>query len=159
MQAVRHQAPAHDRSQGRDVAKQVGGLLWDADDISCAGRRLDQAAQVIRSPEPPEPPNSRDGQFVCRPVHAQGYVGRHDGTQASQETSLPERDSAISAPGGRSAHRDPGDLGNAASLAGTTRPTPNQVLRRLAASGIVAMSLSQAMVLNRTGLHQRASQA
>ena len=46
-----------------------------------------------------------------------------------------------------------------ASLAGTTRPTPNQVLRRLAASGIVAVSRSQAVVLNRTGLHQRAGRA
>jgi CRP/FNR family transcriptional regulator, cyclic AMP receptor protein len=46
-----------------------------------------------------------------------------------------------------------------ASLAGTTRPTPNQVLRRLTASGIVAVSRSQAVVLNRTGLHQRAGQA
>jgi CRP-like cAMP-binding protein len=45
-----------------------------------------------------------------------------------------------------------------ASLAGTTRPTANQVLRRLAASGIVAVSRSQVVVLNRTGLHQRAGQ-
>ena len=45
-----------------------------------------------------------------------------------------------------------------ASLAGTTRPTANQVLRRLAASGIVEVSRSQVVVLNRTGLHQRAGQ-
>ena len=46
-----------------------------------------------------------------------------------------------------------------ASLAGTTRPTANQVLRRLVASGIVTVSRSQVVVLNRTGLHQRAGQA
>src|SRR5260370_14088172 len=43
-----------------------------------------------------------------------------------------------------------------ASLAGTTRPTANKVLRRLAASGIVAISRSQIVVLDRQGLHQRA---
>jgi CRP-like cAMP-binding protein len=43
-----------------------------------------------------------------------------------------------------------------ASLAGTTRPTANQVLRRLVASGIVAISRSQIVVLDRQGLHQRA---
>jgi CRP/FNR family transcriptional regulator, cyclic AMP receptor protein len=43
-----------------------------------------------------------------------------------------------------------------ASLAGTTRPTANQVLRRLAASGIVAISRSQIVVLDRRALHQRA---
>ena len=43
-----------------------------------------------------------------------------------------------------------------ASLAGTTRPTANQVLRRLVASNIVAISRSQIVVLDRTGLHQRA---
>jgi CRP-like cAMP-binding protein len=42
-----------------------------------------------------------------------------------------------------------------ASLAGTTRPTANQVLRRLAASNIVAISRSQIEVLDRPGLHQR----
>ena len=46
-----------------------------------------------------------------------------------------------------------------ASLAGTTRPTANQVLRRLVASGIVTVSRSQIVVLNRAGLHQRAGQA
>jgi CRP-like cAMP-binding protein len=43
-----------------------------------------------------------------------------------------------------------------ASLAGTTRPTANQVLRRLVDSGIVAISRSQIVVLDRQGLHQRA---
>jgi CRP/FNR family transcriptional regulator, cyclic AMP receptor protein len=43
-----------------------------------------------------------------------------------------------------------------ASLAGTTRPTANQALRRLVASGIVAISRSQIVVLDRRGLHQRA---
>jgi len=43
-----------------------------------------------------------------------------------------------------------------ASLAGTTRPTANQVLRRLVASGIVEVSRSQIVVLNRKGLRQRA---
>jgi CRP/FNR family transcriptional regulator, cyclic AMP receptor protein len=43
-----------------------------------------------------------------------------------------------------------------ASLAGTTRPTANQVLRRLAAGGIVAISRSQIVVLDRRALHQRA---
>jgi CRP-like cAMP-binding protein len=46
-----------------------------------------------------------------------------------------------------------------ASLAGTTRPTANQVLRRLVAGGIVTVSRSQIVVLNRPGLHQRAGQA
>jgi CRP-like cAMP-binding protein len=43
-----------------------------------------------------------------------------------------------------------------ASLAGTTRPTANQVLRRLVASDIVAVSRSQIVVLDRQSLHQRA---
>ena len=46
-----------------------------------------------------------------------------------------------------------------ASLAGTTRPTANQVLRRLVAAGIVKVSRSQVVVLNRAGLHQRTGQA
>ncbi len=46
-----------------------------------------------------------------------------------------------------------------ASLAGTTRPTANQVLRRLVSSEIAAVSRSQIVVLNRKGLHQRAGQA
>ena len=46
-----------------------------------------------------------------------------------------------------------------ASLAGTTRPTANQVLRRLVAGGMVTVSRSQIVVLNRAGLHQRAGQA
>lgn len=46
-----------------------------------------------------------------------------------------------------------------ASLAGTTRPTANQVLRRLVAGGIVTVSRSQIVVLNRAGLRQRAGQA
>ncbi len=46
-----------------------------------------------------------------------------------------------------------------ASLAGTTRPTANQVLRRLVASEIVEVSRSQIVVLNRTALHQRAGYA
>ena len=46
-----------------------------------------------------------------------------------------------------------------ASLAGTTRPTANQVLRRLVAAGIVTVSRSQIVVLDRTGLRQRAGQA
>jgi CRP-like cAMP-binding protein len=45
-----------------------------------------------------------------------------------------------------------------ASLAGTTRPTANQVLRRLAAAGVVTVSRSQIVVLDRAGLHQRAGQ-
>ena len=44
-----------------------------------------------------------------------------------------------------------------ASIAGTTRPTANQVLRRLAASEIVAVNRSQITVLNRRGLEHRAS--
>ena len=43
-----------------------------------------------------------------------------------------------------------------ASLAGTTRPTANQVLRRLVASHIVAVSRSQIVVLDRRSLQQRA---
>ena len=43
-----------------------------------------------------------------------------------------------------------------ASLAGTTRPTANQVLRRLVASHIVAISRSQIVVLDRQSLHKRA---
>ena len=43
-----------------------------------------------------------------------------------------------------------------ASLAGTTRPTANQVLRRLVASDIVAISRSQIVVLDRQSLHQGA---
>jgi CRP/FNR family transcriptional regulator, cyclic AMP receptor protein len=46
-----------------------------------------------------------------------------------------------------------------ASLAGTTRPTANQVLRRLVAIGIVTVSRSQIVVLNRAGLQERAGQA
>jgi CRP-like cAMP-binding protein len=43
-----------------------------------------------------------------------------------------------------------------ANLAGTTRPTANQVLRRLAASDVVSISRSQIVVLDRQSLHQRA---
>jgi CRP/FNR family transcriptional regulator, cyclic AMP receptor protein len=43
-----------------------------------------------------------------------------------------------------------------ANLAGTTRPTANQVLRRLAASDIVSISRSQIVVLDRQRLRQRA---
>jgi CRP/FNR family transcriptional regulator, cyclic AMP receptor protein len=43
-----------------------------------------------------------------------------------------------------------------ASLAGTTRPTANQVLGRLAASQLVEVSRGQILVLNRTELRQRA---
>jgi CRP-like cAMP-binding protein len=46
-----------------------------------------------------------------------------------------------------------------ASLAGTTRPTANQVLRRLVAIGIVTVSRSQIVVLNRAGLQERSGQA
>jgi len=46
-----------------------------------------------------------------------------------------------------------------ASLAGTTRPTANQVLRRLVADGIVTVSRSQVVVVNHAGLRQRAGQA
>ena len=46
-----------------------------------------------------------------------------------------------------------------ASLAGTTRPTANQVLRRLVAIGIVTVSRSQIVVLNRASLQERAGQA
>jgi len=43
-----------------------------------------------------------------------------------------------------------------ASLAGTTRPTANQVLGRLAASHLVEVSRGQILVLNRTELRRRA---
>jgi len=43
-----------------------------------------------------------------------------------------------------------------ANLAGTTRPTANQVLRRLVASDIVSISRSQIVVFDRQSLHQRA---
>src|SRR6516225_2642029 len=43
-----------------------------------------------------------------------------------------------------------------ANLAGTTRPTANQVLRRLVASDIVSVSRSQIVVLDRQSLRQRA---
>jgi CRP/FNR family transcriptional regulator, cyclic AMP receptor protein len=43
-----------------------------------------------------------------------------------------------------------------ANLAGTTRPTANQVLRRLAASDIVSISRSQIVVLDRQSLRRRA---
>jgi CRP-like cAMP-binding protein len=43
-----------------------------------------------------------------------------------------------------------------ASLAGTTRPTANQVLGRLAASQLVEVSRGQIVVLNRRELHRRA---
>jgi CRP/FNR family transcriptional regulator, cyclic AMP receptor protein len=43
-----------------------------------------------------------------------------------------------------------------ATLAGTTRPTANQVLRRLVASDIVSVSRSQIVVLDRQSLRQRA---
>ena len=43
-----------------------------------------------------------------------------------------------------------------ASLAGTTRPTANQVLRRLVAGDIVSISRSQIVVLDRQMLRQRA---
>ena len=43
-----------------------------------------------------------------------------------------------------------------ASLAGTTRPTANQVLGRLAASQLVEVGRGQIVVLNRRELHQRA---
>lgn len=46
-----------------------------------------------------------------------------------------------------------------ASLAGTTRPTANQVLRRLGAIGLVTVSRSQIVVLNRASLQERAGQA
>jgi CRP/FNR family transcriptional regulator, cyclic AMP receptor protein len=44
-----------------------------------------------------------------------------------------------------------------ASLAGTTRPTANQVLGRLAARHLVEVSRGQIAVLNRGELHRRAS--
>ena len=44
-----------------------------------------------------------------------------------------------------------------ASLAGTTRPTANQVLGRLSASQLVEVSRGQIAVLNRGELHRRAS--
>ena len=43
-----------------------------------------------------------------------------------------------------------------ASLAGTTRPTANQVLGRLAASQLVEVSRGQIVVLNRSELRRRA---
>ena len=46
-----------------------------------------------------------------------------------------------------------------ASIAGTTRPTANQVLRRLVASEIVAVNRSQITVVNRSGLQHLASGA
>ncbi len=46
-----------------------------------------------------------------------------------------------------------------ASLAGTTRPTANQVLRRMVAGGMLTVSRSQIVVKDRAGLHQRAGQA
>lgn len=46
-----------------------------------------------------------------------------------------------------------------ASLAGTTRPTANQVLQRLAASEIVEVSRGQIVVLNRKALHRRAGRS
>ena len=45
-----------------------------------------------------------------------------------------------------------------ANLAGTTRPTANQVLGRLAASQVVEVSRGQIVVLNRTELRRRAGQ-
>jgi CRP-like cAMP-binding protein len=44
-----------------------------------------------------------------------------------------------------------------ASIAGTTRPTANQVLRRLVASEIVSVNRSQITVVNRSGLQHLAS--
>jgi CRP-like cAMP-binding protein len=44
-----------------------------------------------------------------------------------------------------------------ASLAGTTRPTANQVLGRLAARQLVEVSRGQIAVLNRGELQRRAS--
>ena len=46
-----------------------------------------------------------------------------------------------------------------ASLAGTTRPTANQVLQRLAASEMVEVSRGQIVVLNRPALHRRAGRS
>ena len=46
-----------------------------------------------------------------------------------------------------------------ASLAGTTRPTANQVLRRMVAGGMLTVSRSQIVVLDHAGLRQRAGQA
>jgi CRP-like cAMP-binding protein len=43
-----------------------------------------------------------------------------------------------------------------ANLAGTTRPTANQVLRRLVASGLIEISRGQIFILNREGLRRRA---
>ena len=43
-----------------------------------------------------------------------------------------------------------------ANLAGTTRPTANQVLRRLVASELVEVSRGQIVILNREGLRRRA---
>jgi CRP/FNR family transcriptional regulator, cyclic AMP receptor protein len=46
-----------------------------------------------------------------------------------------------------------------ASLAGTTRPTANQVLGRLAADQIVEVSRGQIIVVNREELNRRAGQS
>jgi CRP-like cAMP-binding protein len=46
-----------------------------------------------------------------------------------------------------------------ASIAGTTRPTANQVLRRLVASEIVVVNRSQITVVNRSGLQHLAGEA
>lgn len=46
-----------------------------------------------------------------------------------------------------------------ASLAGTTRPTANQVLQRLAASEMVEVSRGQIIVLNLTALYRRAGRS
>jgi CRP-like cAMP-binding protein len=46
-----------------------------------------------------------------------------------------------------------------ASLAGTTRPTANQVLGRLAADQVVEVSRGQIIVVNREELHRRAGQS
>ena len=46
-----------------------------------------------------------------------------------------------------------------ASLAGTTRPTANQVLGRIAASQVVEVSRGQIVVLNRSELRRRADPA
>jgi len=46
-----------------------------------------------------------------------------------------------------------------ASLAGTTRPTANQVLGRLAADQMVEVSRGQIVVVNRKELDRRAGQS
>lgn len=46
-----------------------------------------------------------------------------------------------------------------ASLAGTTRPTANQVLGRLAASQVVEVSRGQIVVLSRNELDRRAGES